>query len=138
MPLQLGEIVPGAIAYFNAQTLNADGRVSKSGDPVTRPGAGNQFVCYKTHGTSSFWAPLTATARPERLCIEAAWVANGYGPLAAGNVYLQDGKNTYAGANRAFVDAAAGESVFNGGRPALSAAGVAAILAVVFERGGQS
>lgn len=138
MPLQIGEIVLGAIAYFDAQALNADGRVSKSGDSVTRPGPGNQFVCYKADGAISFWAPLTATARPERLCIEAAWVANGYGPLAAGNVYLQDGKNTYAGVNQAFVDASAGESVFNGGRPTLSAAGVAAVVEVVAQRGGQS
>lgn len=138
MPLQLGEIVPGAIAYFDAQALNADSRVSKSGDPITRPGTGNQFVCYNINGASSFWAPLTATARPERLRIEAASVTNGYGPLAAGNVYLQDSKNTYAGASRAFVDASVEESVFNGGRRIPSAAGVTAVVEVVVQRGGQS
>lgn len=104
---------------------------------MTRAGPGNQFVCYKAVGGRSWSAPLTATERQERLRIEAAWVANGYGPLGAGNVFLQDGKNTYADPDSSFVAAAAGESHFNGGRPTVSAAGVAEIVRVVEARAGQ-
>ena len=103
MPLSETEIVPGAIAYFDANMLNDDTRVTKFGDPVARAGSGNQFVCYKVAGDRSFWAPLTATWRKERLRIEAAWVTTGYDPLAVGDVFLQDGKNTYVGPHEAFV-----------------------------------
>lgn len=137
MPLSEPEIVPGAIAYFDAQMLNNDTRVMKSGDPVARAGSGNQFVCYKVEGGRSFWAPLTATWREERLRIEAAWVTNGYGPLAAGEVFLQDGKNTYAGPMAAFVAAAAGESTFEAGRPLLSLDGVTQVLSTAVARQGQ-
>jgi hypothetical protein len=131
------EIVPGAIAYFDAQMLNDDARVTKSGDPVTRAGSGNQFLCYKVDGGKSFWAPLTTTWRNERLRIEAEWVTNGYGPLAIGEVFLQDGKNTYAGPNEAFVAAAVGESAFVAGRPSVSAEGVGEVLNTVAARQGQ-
>jgi hypothetical protein len=137
MPLADREVAPGAIAYFDAACLNADPKVSVSGDRVTRLGAGNQFVCYRVAGGHSWWAPLTATERPERLRIEAEWVANGYGPLGAGQVFLQDGKNTYTGPDESFVAAAVGESPFKGGRPTVSAVGVAEIFRVVKERGGQ-
>lgn len=137
MPLAEPEIAAGAIAFFDAATLNADGNVSISGDPVTRLGDGNQFVCYKAASGGSWWAPLTATERPERLRVKAGWVANGYGPLATGGVFLQDGKNTYAGPNTSFIAAAAGEKPFNGGRPTVSAAGVVEIVRVVEGRGGQ-
>jgi len=137
MPLSHADIQAGAIAYFNAKALNRDADVRVSGDPVTRPGTGNQFVCYRASDGRSWWAPLTATERPKRLRIKAEWVANGYGPLGTGNVFLQDGKNTYAGPNRSFVAAASGEISFNGGRPTVSAEGVAEIARVVQDRGGQ-
>lgn len=138
MPLQEQEIAAGVIAYFDAATLNADDDVSVSGDPVTRPGIGNQFVCYKADSGRSWWAPLTATERPERLRIQAGWVSNGYGPLGAGKVFLQDGKNTYVGPNASFVAAAAGETPFVGGRPTVSTGCVAKIAQVVVSRDGQS
>jgi len=137
MPVSEADIQAGAIAYFDAEALNRDADVSVYGDPVTRAGTGNQFVCYGASDGRSWWAPLTATERPERLRIEAGWVANGYGPLGAGNVFLQDGRNTYAGPNNSFVAAASSESPFNGGRPTVSATGVAEIVRVVQERGGQ-
>lgn len=137
MPFANQEVGPGVIAYFDAAGLNDDPRVSVSGDPVRRLGTGNQFVCYKVGDGRSWWAPLTATERPERLRIRAEWVANGYGPLGAGAVFLQDGKNTYAGPDDSFVAAAVGERHFDGGRPTVSMAGVEEIIRVVEERGGQ-
>jgi hypothetical protein len=137
MPLTAAEFAPGAIAYFDATVLNADPAVSKSGSPVDRLGVGNQFVCYKVDSQTSYWAPLTATYRRERLPIEAGWVTSGYGPLAAGGVYLQDGQCTYAGPIASFVQAAAQENPFQHGRPTLSEAGLAQVLRVVAERGGQ-
>ena len=77
------------------------------------------------------------TYRRERLPIEAGWVTSGYGPLAAGGVYLQDGQCTYAGPIASFVQAAAQENPFQHGRPTLSEAGLAQVLRVVAERGGQ-
>jgi hypothetical protein len=141
MPLAPAEVVLGAIAYFDADVLNGDDSVVKPESPVSRPGvgAGNQFVCYKLDGDKAFWAPLTATYRRERLHVEPKWVANGYGPLVRGGVYLQDGRTTYAGPVEAFVKAASAERPFHGrgGGPSISNEGLAEIVRVVGERGGQ-
>lgn len=136
MALTLEEITPGAIAYFDASILNADPAVTNTGSPVNRIGIGNQFVCYKVDGARSFWAPLTATFRRERLPIDPAWVSNGYGPLAAGGVYLQDGACTYVGPSSSFVLAAANENPFEGSRPSISAVGLSQVLRVVAQRRG--
>ena len=136
MPLKLEEINPGAIAYFDASVLNADPLVTNTGSPVNRVGIGNQFVCYKVDGPNSLWAPLTATFRRERLPIDPTWVSNGYGPLAEGGVYLQDGACTYVGPNPSFVLAAANENPFENARPAISADGLAEVLRVVAQRRG--
>jgi hypothetical protein len=137
MALTLAEVVPGAIAYFDANTLNADAAVSTTGSPVNRQGVGNQFICYKVDGEQSFWAPLTATYRRERLPIQAAWVQNGYGPLGAGGVFLQDGRCTYAGPSASFVRASAAENPFDQGRPTLTEPGLNQVIQVVAQRGGQ-
>jgi hypothetical protein len=137
MPLSQEEVAPGAIAYFNADALNGDAAVQKTGSPVDRRGNGNQFVCYKVEGETSYWTPLTASYRRERLAIQPEWVANGYGPLAGGGVYLQDGRGTYKGSTASFVAAAAAENPFEGGRPQLLSAGLEEVLRVIAERGGQ-
>lgn len=137
MPLQQTEIQPGVVAYFDAAALNADPDVSASGDPVTRTGAGNQFVCYRVDGDTSWWAPTTTQHRSERLQIDPAWVTFGNARLQAGDVYLQDGKNTYMGPSEPFVCAAAGEMSFARGRPVLNDDGIQAVIRVVRERGGQ-
>jgi hypothetical protein len=80
---------------------------------------------------------LTATFRKERLKIDAAWTVNGYGPFGKGQVYLQDGKNTYKGRNEAFVKAAERETPFFGARPAISSVGIGEILKVIGQRRGQ-
>lgn len=107
MPLSPQEIVVGAIAYFDVAILHAEPAVIVTGDPVTRDVTGNQFVCYRVDGQSSYWSPLTATYKFRRTKIDQEWVINGYGPLAAGQVWLQDGKNTYRGPNAAFIAATA-------------------------------
>lgn len=138
MALQADEVTPGAIAYLDVvQSLNADQTVTKSGTLVNRPGCVNQFVCYQVLGTQSSWAPLTGSERPERLHIDPAWVVNGYGALAAGQVWLQDGRNTYRGPTASFVAAAGGEQPFHGGRPRINAAGLQQIIATIQQRGGQ-
>lgn len=136
MALSEAEIAVGTIAYFDVDVLNKDTQVTKAGDPVTRSSSGNQFVCYKTDNSNSYWAPLTGSARPERLPIDPAWVAKPYGALAAGKVSLQDGKNTYNGPNASFVAAAATEQPFFKGRPSISAAGIKQIIVVIQQRGG--
>lgn len=135
MGLNVTEVRPGCIAYFDAQSLNSDPQVQRTGDPVTRRGPTSQFVCYKVDGGRAFWAPLTGTFRNERLRIDEVWVSPRYGTLGDGGAYLQDGKNTYSGPVTAFVAASGGE-VLHGPRPYVSAAGVAAIVAEVISRGG--
>lgn len=138
MPLAESEIVKGAIAYFDVSVLHADEEVIVTGDPVVRDTlTGNQFVCYDAGGGLAFWAPLTATWRKERLRIESSWVENGYGPLAEGKVFLQDGKNTYSGPVKTFISAAALEEPIVGARPTVREIGVGKIVAVVRQRGGQ-
>lgn len=137
MPLTQEEVVPGAIAYFNADALNTDTAVQTTGNPVDRRGNGNQFVCYKIDGSISYWSPLTATYRLERLRIRREWIEGGYGPLAVGDVYLQDGRGTYKGPTTSFVAAATAEKSFAGGRPHLLASGLQEVLRVVADRGGQ-
>jgi len=136
MPLLDAEIAPGAIAYFDIELLHKDSAVSVSGDPVQRAGNGNQFVCYKADEGISYWAPLTASQRTERLKIQAKWVSNGYGPLAGGKVCLQDGKNTYRGPNASFIAASISERPFNGARPLISTDGLISIEATIRARGG--
>ena len=136
MPITAAEIQPGAVAYFDVAVLHGDTKVIVTGDPVQRDVTGNQFVCYKTDGDTSYWSPLTATDKYRRTRIEAAWVENGYGPLGAGKVWLQDGKNTYRGPNASFVRATATELPFDVARPLLSAPALTAIHAAIRARGG--
>jgi hypothetical protein len=95
----------------------------------------NGFVCYKIEGPASWWAPLTSTARTERVRIDPSWLSCHRGKLGDGGVYLQDGKNTYAGPTQSFIAASKNE-VLIGPRAYLSADGVAAIVAEVKNRGG--
>ena len=139
MALSEAEIRLGTVAYFDVSLLHADDSVVVTGDPVVRDTlTGNQFVCDLVRGGSSFWAPLTATWRKERLRIERSCIAHGYGPLAHGEVFLQDGKNTYSGQHAAFVRAAAAEEPIAGRRPSLTELGVASVVAVVSKRGGRT
>lgn len=136
MPLQENEIQPGTVAYFDIEVLHQDRRVQVTGDPVRREATGNQFVCYKVTEGVSYWSPLTGTYRYPRLRIEPEWVSNGYGPLATGEVWLQDGKNTYRGPHASFIAATATELPFDIARPHLSNAAIAAIHAQICNRGG--
>jgi hypothetical protein len=136
MPLTEAEIEPGAIAYFDVEVLHADAEVQISGDRVQREVTGNQFVCHSVTGQRSCWSPLTATYRHPRIRIEPEWVANGYGPLAAGGVWLQDGKNTYCGPSASFVAGSATEAQFNVTRPRLSNAALVKIHEQISKRGG--
>ena len=136
MPLTFAEIQPGAVAYFDVAVLHTDPAVKVTGDPVQRFVTGNQFVCYKIDDKTSSWSPLTATYKFRRTLIDAAWVTNGYGPLGAGKVWLQDGKNTYTGPNASFAAATATEHAFAVARPSLSAAAITAIHAAIKARGG--
>ena len=121
------EILPGAIAFFDAKKLNDDINIEVSGDPVTRAGSRNQFLCYERNGKSSCWTPLTSTQRDERIPIKQEWLSNAYGKLGEGEVYLQDGKNIYCGENASFIEASLDEDTFHQGRPIVSPEGVAAV-----------
>ena len=137
MPLTSVEISPGAIAYFDVSVLHTDKQIIVSGDPVQRDANGNQFVCYKVNAENSYWAPLTGTYSRPRLPIDPVWVANGYGALAAGKVWLQDGKNTYQGPSSSFIAATANEQIFNAGqRPTLSNIAIQEIHKAIRARGG--
>ena len=88
MPLTLAEIAAGAIAYFEVQVLNTDAAVTITGSPVTRTATGNQFVCYRTDGGLSYWAPMTGTYSPPApahrpvLGNQRVWAARGWSGLA--------------------------------------------------------
>ncbi len=123
MPLQADEIVPGAVAYFDAAGLNADEDVSRPAFPTTRNGP---FVCYQQIGDRSAW---------KRLAIMAEWRSGGSPAWREGDQFVNDGATTYAGPAEAFVRAATDEAPFRV-RPAVSEPGVAAIVAEVRHRGG--
>ena len=136
MPLQAAEIQPGAVAYFDIEALHAAPEVTMTGARVQRQVTGNQFVCYKVEGGMSYWSPLTASFKKERTLIKAEWVAHGYGPLGAGQVWLQDGANTYRGPNAAFEAASHTEQAFNVARPAVSQEALQAIHKAIQARCG--
>jgi hypothetical protein len=136
MALTIAEIKPGAVAYFDVAVLHADPEVSVTGDPVKRDVTGNQFVCYRVEQNKSYWSPLTATFKFKRTLIKAEWVSNGYGPLGAGKVWLQDGKNTYQGPNQSFMAATATEGPFEVARPTLSNEALTEIHLAIKGRGG--
>jgi hypothetical protein len=136
MPLTATDVVPGAVAYFDVNALNADPAVTVTGDPVQRQVTGNQFVCYKVDGATSFWSPLTGTYKLARLPIKPAWLTHAYGALAAGQVWLQDGKNTYRGPHSSFIAATHSEHPFAVARPYISHTGLTEIHAAIRQRGG--
>jgi hypothetical protein len=136
MPLQAAEIQPGAIAYFDVEVLHSNPAVDITGARVQRQVTGNQFVCYKVDGAVSYWSPLTASFKKERTLIKAEWVSHGYGPLGAGQVWLQDGANTYRGPHTAFEAASHTEHGFVVARPAVSATGLQAVHKAIKARGG--
>ena len=141
MALILNDIKAGAIAYFDADVLNASQSVAITGSPVRRigtSGARNQFVCYKVEGELSYWAPLTTAFRKERLRMDPSWITFAYGALQAGEVYLQDGGCTYRDTNESFVRSAAEEEEFKqGSRPFESDAGIEEVRRTVLARKGQ-
>jgi hypothetical protein len=136
MTLSDQDIVPGAIAYFDALALTALPSVKVSGDPVDRPGLENPFVCYEVRGERCAWAPLTGTFKTDRLRIEANWVSSDFGPLGGGEVFLQDGETTYTGPKSAFQSAASSEPPFREERPRVSSEGLEMIHKEIAERGG--
>ena len=137
MALCENEIVQGAIAYFDVDVLHQDQSVVITGDPIVRDSKnGNQFVCHKVEGEICYWSPLTGSYKFPRLPIKADWVTNGYGPLAIGKVWLQDGKNTYRGPKTSCIAAAVNESPFENGRPSLSQDALDKIFEQIDKRGG--
>ena len=137
MALDEKEIVQGAVAYFDVDVLHQDQAVVITGDRIVRDSRnGNQFVCHKVEEETCYWSPLTGSYKFPRLQIDSDWVTNGYGPLAVGKVWLQDGKNTYRGPKASFVAAAASESAFENGRPSLSQDALDKIYEQIQKRGG--
>jgi len=139
MPLTDAEIILGAVAYFDVATLNADPRLTIKGavvdlgdgtrgvQPLTRDGP---CVCVERQADQATWTPVTnrEQAKFKRLRIQKSWVIDGYDELGAGESFLQDGANTYAGPVACFIAAAAGETPFGSRkRPTITPEGLAAI-----------
>lgn len=144
MPLTEPEIVPGAVAYFDPQVLNGWQDMKITGDPVTRNGP---FLCYAQEGNVSRWTPLTSEDKlitdktgktfSVRVRIKIDWVARAYGLFEAGESFMQDGKNTYSGANASFILAASNIDMQTPAtRPALNQQGLEAARDYVARRGG--
>jgi len=94
-------------------------------------------VCFEPIEGRSAWAPISTQYRNERLAIDAAWRYDGAGQWLTSDQYLNDGATTYTGPDAAFVAAAVGQDRFTATtRPKVRAAGIAAIVAEVRNRGG--
>lgn len=134
MPLELREIEPGAVAYFDHNVLLSRGDIDRNDDGLDRPGP---FVCVLAYNGSSVWCALTRQQRPERIEILAAWRSDGSENWRQKPTYLVDGLNTYVGPNEAFVAAAAAERPFAPlRRPRVAKPGVDAVLKEIDRQGG--
>lgn len=134
MPLTKEQIVPGVIAYFDANVLNADGAVTLPASPTDRSGP---FVCFAADSNRSAWAAITTQHRPERIEIKSEWRTGGKGAWLSADQYLNDGATTYVGPNESFVAAAATKDRFSGSdRPQVTVDGVSAVLLEITKRGG--
>lgn len=134
MPLTEAMIRPGMVAYFDASVLNADPSVRSPRSPTTRS---EPSVCFQVSGSTSAWAPITTTFRPERLAIRAEWRVDGGGDWISKDQYLNDGATAYVGANRVFTRASlAQDNCTDESRPCTADAGVAATPAEVRKHAG--
>lgn len=102
--------------------------MSRPAFPTTRDGP---LVCFQQVGNKSAWTAVTTQFRRERLEIKAEWRSGGSLAWRENDQFA----TTYVGPADAFVWAASEELPFEV-RPAVSALGVAAIIAEVRRRGG--
>lgn len=127
--LGLNEIKVGLVSHLDQTALAKDKRVMDTypqQHTELRP-----FVCVAVNLPKSTWAPLSSTARPERIEIKAEWRLGGI-PMWRDRVcYLNDGANIYIGLNGAFADASAKEQTDHKTRSQMSEEGVAAVLAEI-------
>jgi hypothetical protein len=136
MPLKLNEIVPGIVAYFDVSLLNRHSDLKQPASPTPRDGP---FVCFAAVDGASAWAPISQQYRPERLLIKRAWRLGGNGAWISEEQYLNDGRTTYVGASQVFVEAAMRiDKCSAPNRPQVAPEGVAAIIAEVHKRRGNT
>ena len=146
MPLTAIDISIGAIAFLDERDLvspdvEAHIRVGGVADPD--PKEARPFICYAMSGSMRFgiqsvmtyWAPLTGTAKRERLVIRPEWIANPYGKLHD-PIYLQDGARTFSGPAAIFVRASEQSETRIAIRPTIVPLGVAAVVDEVRAQGG--
>ncbi|WP_139225709.1 hypothetical protein [Paracidovorax konjaci] len=127
--LGFNEIKVGLVSHLDQTALSKDQRVLDTypqRDTEIRP-----FVCISVNLPKSTWAPLSSTARPERLKIKPAWRLGGIDMWRNRDCYLNDGANIYIGLNGAFVDASVQEQTVSKTRAHMSEEGVAAVLAEI-------
>ena len=134
MAVTLRDIRTGSLAYFDHELLLAQPDIEHANLGLDRPGP---FVCVQVKDGKSVWSPLTQDFRPERLAIDPKWRREGSTVWREQDQYLNDGRNTFAGPNEAFVRAGAKELPFRGyRRPYITAEGVQAILEEISNRNG--
>ena len=136
MPFREVEIRPGMIAWFDVEALNNDRQVIQPASPPTRVGP---FVCVEKVGGRSVWTEFTHVYSADRLLIDQSWIVNRPKAWGADETYLNDGRTTYVGPDRSFVDAASAQDTYQGttSRPYLNRDGVAAVIREIRLRGGQ-
>ncbi|MGH8540206.1 MAG: hypothetical protein ACRETW_06845 [Stenotrophobium sp.] len=135
--LNLKEFHIGAVAYFNFDRPNGDADIAPT--TASTPARDRPHVLVQRCGGRSVWSPLTCRQRigGERLFIERRWRRGGSDTFSLCDLFLQDGRNTFIGADRVFARASAPEfGFFSHPRPSITRDGVRAIVAEIAYRGG--
>jgi hypothetical protein len=136
MPLDITEIVPGAVAILQPEPLLKDGRVKRAEDQSQfRSGP---FLCVAVGNGQCTWLHLTSRKDPRglRLEIKAEWRLEGSEVWRTTPQYVGDARKPYTGPVDAFVAAGVNELPHQPhNRPHVSADGVAAAIAEMAKYG---
>lgn len=125
--LSFDEIRIGLVSHLDQAMLSADPKVLDTYPQQStelRP-----FVCVaKAEDGTSTWAPLTSSARPERLEILPAWRVGGLPMWVDRSCYLNDGANIYIARVASVLAASHQEKTDRKSRSIMSQEGVDAVL----------
>ena len=123
------EIKVGTVSHLDQTDLTKDPKVLDTYPQrftELRP-----FVCVATDGKICAWAPLSSTARPERVKILDAWRIGGLDMWRDRVCYLNDGANLYIGPIESFIHASRHELTDHTNRASMAPDGVAAVHAEI-------
>ena len=127
--LSADEIRAGTVSHLDQTALTNDPNVLDTYPQrftELRP-----FVCVASDGDQCTWAPLSSTARPERVRILDEWRIGGLDMWRNRICYLNDGANVYIGPIESFISASQHELTDSSNRASMAADGVTAVQAEI-------